>query len=679
MQTSVMPIKSMKSISILAIKVFLICLFTLSSILCPLSCRMDDGAVEIIKNDYDPPVLQSVEVTGARTANITFSKPIIPVNAYSTESCGDTSLADCKVSGDVLTITTAYDLAIGEQYTLGGQVRDEGGNTLHYAVPVLGFNNNPAAVIIMSVHPKSEKDSKAGNYKDEFIQLYVTRAGNISGFSIRTGRLGDERLILPKAEVSKGEIVTVHLQTAEEGCIDEAAEDLSLAVSRYASKVRDVWVRAVDSSSGEVQWARNTKKTNCLGESDEAVLLMNGEEVLDAVLYATGEVDEWKGSAGYELASMAVEAGLWEREGCDGAVIIDKAFTAATILKRNIDATGGGEIGGDWYKTSFIKKIEQKVLTSLYAGDGNSGGGGDNTEGGNSGGGGGNGNSGGGGDDDYDEEGEIAGGKGGGGSAGGGGGNSGGSNSGKRPLLSLPPPKCLGNPPRVIISSVHPAYTSAIDSEAGKVFKEEFIQLFVLGGGNLSHLTVNTGKLGSSNYYPLPEAEVKAGDIVTVHLRRVGQGCNDEVGEELFLASSWYSCEKIRDVWIDNVYDPAVKKGAPALDRSEDSVAVFCGENKVMMDAVFYSVEGTAVFKSIDTADIVRRAVEAGLFTSDNPESGVTIDKAFTPAVIMQRNGCRGLLREAKKGNLPPVITVQQWSKKPFSKKVEQDLLTFVD
>lgn len=660
-----------KSVALFAARTVAICLIALLGITCPFSCTMDEGAIKIVKNEYDSPTLESVEVTGARTVALTFSKAVEAINAYVCKNeNGEATPAQCSESEEVLTVTAASDLEIGKQYVIGGRVKDGGGNTLTFALPVLGFNSNPATVVISAVHPKYEKDSKAGNFKDEFIQLYTLRGGNLSGFTVHTGKLGTAKLVLPAVGVKAGEIVTVHFQALEDGCKDEDGEDKSIASSRYSSpKVRDVWAYLIDyTKSADDAWVKNTA-TNCLGESDEVVLIKNGRNLLDAVLYAAAGTDEWKNDTYYDLAEEAVEEGLWAGDSPADAIVLDRAMTAATILKRNGCASltcGGTADRGDWAKTSFAKKIEQKVLASLDADEipPSGGGGGGNIDG-----------------EDEGEDEEDGGNSGGSSSGSGGGGSSGGGNSGHKAALPLPAPKCTGDVPRVIICSVHPAYTSATDSVMGKVYKEEFIQLFALKGGNLSHLTVSTGKLGSANFYPLSDADVSAGEIITVHLRRVGEGCTNETGSELFLAGSWYSCDEVRDVWIDNVYDPATKKGAAALDRNEDAVAVFCGQDKVMMDAVLYSVAGTAQWKSADTNDIAQAAQKAGVWTSASPLQCITVESKFTPATILQRGGCRKLQKAAQNGTLPSVIiqSASEWKKKPFGKAVEQQLLSFVD
>lgn len=99
-----------------------------------------------------------------------------------------------------------------------------------------------------------------------------------------------------------------------------------------------------------------------------------------------------------------------------------------------------------------------------------------------------------------------------------------------------------------------------------------------------------------------------------------------------------------------------------------------------MMDAVFYSVMGTADWKSQDAKDIAIAAVSAGIWPVASPSAGIRIDKAFTPATILQRNGCRNLLRAQNNGKAPHIIPGStDWKKKPFSKAFEQDLLPFVD
>lgn len=659
-----------------ALKSAAICAAVIAGISCPVSCAMEEGGVEIVKNNYDSPSLESVVVKDERNVDVTFSKTVSPINTYFCTDDGEQDTAKCFGGGDVVTVTANSDLYIGKTYILGGKVKDGGGNTLTFAVPVLGYNSHPAEVIISAVHPKYEKDSKAQNYKDEFIQLYVTKAGNLSGFTLHTGKMGATELFLPTAEVNKGEIVTVHLQALENGCKDETGDNTNLASSRYSSRVRDVWAYLVDytKGAGEDVWAKNTA-TNCLSESDEVILLCNGDEVLDAVLYAAEDTPEWNSATSYDLSARAVEKGIWKGAETSCGVVIDKPLTAAKILKRVGAFGGGGQTSSDWVKADFSKSVEQNVLASLGAQEGASTHSDD-------------------GEESTGEEGGSLGSSSSGGSSSGSSSPSGGNASasgstsssssgstGRRPMLSLPAPLCEGTCPRVIISSVHPAYTSAKDSDGDKVYKTEFIQLYALTDGNLSHLTVSTGKLGSRNFYPLPSAPIKAGDIVTVHLRRVGMGCTDETdAKEIYLASAWYTSRELRDVWIDNVYNPLTKKGAAALDREADAVAVYSGRDKKMMDAVLYAVVGTTQWKSADAKDIAQTAQSAGIWESSSPVDSIQVDKSFTPATILQRNGCRELLSASKRGETPSVIRCgTDWTKRPFAKKDEEFLLQFID
>lgn len=667
---SAMPSYALKCLSILA-KTTVICAIVLSSAISPISCAMDDGEVKIIQNNYDSPKLESVLVTGARTVEMTFSKSVSPIRTYfCTYEDEIIDEAESSGGGDILTVTSGNDLAIGKKYILGGKVLDGGGNTLSFLVPLLGYNSHPAGASICAVHPKCEKDSKAQNYKDEFIQLYITQSGNLSGFTLKSGKMGAAELVLPAVEVAEGETVTVHLQALEDGCQDETGDNTSLSSSRYSSRLRDIYAYAIDLTKGDSPdaWSKNTA-TNCLSESDDVILLCNGGKVLDAVMYAAADTQEWSSGTSYDLSSKAAEAGFWNSAEPSDCAVIDKAFTAAWILKRTGHLKGGKQSGSDWKKIDFSKKNEQNVLLSLGTvtpSDPSKEGGED-------------------GDDSSSSSSSGGSGSGGGGSSGSSSssGSSGGSsgNTGFRPAIPLPNPSCTGSAPRVIISSVHPAYTSGKDSYGDKVYKTEFIQLYALTDGNLSHLTISTGKLGCANFYPLPAAPIKAGDIITVHLRRVGLGCIDETDEkELFLANAWYTSESLRDVWIDNVYDPSSKKGAPALDRNEDVVAVFSGRGKEMMDAVPYSVQGTTEWKSNDAKAIALAAVSAGIWPSASPLSGIQVDKAFTPATILQRNGCRELLSRSKDGNLPSVIRgTADWRKRPFGKADEEYLLQFID
>lgn len=97
--------------------------------------------------------------------------------------------------------------------------------------------------------------------------------------------------------------------------------------------------------------------------------------------------------------------------------------------------------------------------------------------------------------------------------------------------------------PNVILSEIRSAYTKP---------KYEFIEFFVLTDGNLAGMELLSAYDGPEADYVFPAVEVKKGDYFVLHMRNDGEGCIDEVGDNLNLAFYSDSVENVRDLWVSN-------------------------------------------------------------------------------------------------------------------------------
>ena len=81
------------------------------------------------------------------------------------------------------------------------------------------------------------------------------------------------------------------------------------------------------------------------------------------------------------------------------------------------------------------------------------------------------------------------------------------------------------NPARVILSEVRNAYgTTSVKDEEGvsrSVHRSEYVELYVLKGGNLCGIEICSASDGSEKKYTMPSIDVETGEYITVHMRTV--------------------------------------------------------------------------------------------------------------------------------------------------------------
>ncbi len=113
------------------------------------------------------------------------------------------------------------------------------------------------------------------------------------------------------------------------------------------------------------------------------------------------------------------------------------------------------------------------------------------------------------------------------------------------------------NPAKLIFSEIRNAYgTAKVDGNS--VHKSEFAEFYVLKSGNLSGFEIYSAVDGDEKKYEFPAVEVKAGDYITVHMRKInadgidGEGMISELEEDLSLSTHIDSCSSARDLWSSN-------------------------------------------------------------------------------------------------------------------------------
>lgn len=179
--------------------------------------------------------------------------------------------------------------------------------------------------------------------------------------------------------------------------------------------------------------------------------------------------------------------------------------------------------------------------------------------------------------------------------------------------------------PKLIICEIRNAYSS-------KKNKYEFVKLYCLQGGNLSGLELASAGDGKDKSYRFPPIEVKQGQYITVHLRRMKNedgtftqdGMTDETNGIITESTATDASSLSWDFWVDNQKSRISPSDIIVLQDSADSS---------IMDAVmFMTPKGEAESLNQKYAKACAAVEQSGLWLdADGTESG-----DFTSAFIAQ-------------------------------------------
>lgn len=183
------------------------------------------------------------------------------------------------------------------------------------------------------------------------------------------------------------------------------------------------------------------------------------------------------------------------------------------------------------------------------------------------------------------------------------------------------------NPARVILSEVRNAYgTASVKDETGtsqKVHRSEYVELYVLRGGNLCGIEVCSAADGEDKKFTFPSVGVNAGDYVTVHMRTIdadeldGEGMISEMGDDLTLSTHEDSCNTARDLWSENT---------KSCFADSDIIYLRDSYSGKILDALVYA-KSTVVFWKDAFNDVVNAVEASGVWGSEVfPENGVSSD-----------------------------------------------------
>ncbi|MBP5157117.1 MAG: hypothetical protein ILP18_04505 [Treponema sp.] len=333
----------------------------------PISCSMagsDDSALSfrvaspgstggaaLKVQSSSPPVLRSFLVDSSSGMTLEFDKLVSITDASLCPSDGGTPVSvscDEGEGGMSVRLRFSSETKIGVAYDLKAVAHDADGNTLGFSVSFDGYNANLPDLVLCEV--RNAYSSKANKY--EFVRLYCSKAGNLSGLELLSAGDGEAKsFVFPAVEVSEGEYVCVHLRKMkdedgawkQQGMTDEDCGDIRAST-------------AVDSSDGTWDFWQDNQKSR-LSPSD-IVMLRNRTDgrVVDAFLFRDPkkEAADWDGK--YASFLKAVEqSGRWldgegnvstEFESAFVAEGITSSAVTRTMRRRKLDA--GPSSAADW-------------------------------------------------------------------------------------------------------------------------------------------------------------------------------------------------------------------------------------------------------------------------------------------------------------------------------------------
>ncbi len=175
------------------------------------------------------------------------------------------------------------------------------------------------------------------------------------------------------------------------------------------------------------------------------------------------------------------------------------------------------------------------------------------------------------------------------------------------------------------ITEVHPKYAG--ESKGNGIFKNEYVLFKAKKSGNLSGLRFFSANDGTERAYDFPSVNVKSGEKIALHLRKKGEGCFDELEDNLDVSSAYYSKSDGRDLWAEN-------EKACLGDLSDVLVLenMFSSE---IVDAVLYSSSDALDWKNDFLRKTAARVCSEGFWKGDGTvvcafkSDGITASKSF--------------------------------------------------
>jgi hypothetical protein len=293
-----------------------------------------EAAAQILGKSSEAPVFISCKAVSETEIDFMFSLPVKVTSLHFSPEIQP----DVIENGSTVRVSFNGGLGLGEQVTADLLAEDDNGNTINVLVPFRSRNDRLPSLLITEIRTEYTKP------KCEFIELKTLEAGNLGALRVFVAGNYKAPLIyeFPSIEVAKGEYITLHLRTTEEGSNrDELGHNLDYSGGADSSPTaRDIWIPG---------------NSELLHKTDAVYLLDQDDSVVDAVMFSEN-ADSWSGKAYFtEAAEFLYNAAAWkspDNKICDSsnAVRSARTTTSRTICR---DETLGkdSDTATDWYIT----------------------------------------------------------------------------------------------------------------------------------------------------------------------------------------------------------------------------------------------------------------------------------------------------------------------------------------
>ena len=187
------------------------------------------------------------------------------------------------------------------------------------------------------------------------------------------------------------------------------------------------------------------------------------------------------------------------------------------------------------------------------------------------------------------------------------------------------------------------------------IYRNEFVELLVLKGGNLAGLELLSGYDGDAKKYVFPAIEVQTGQVIVVHMRKRGNGCISEEDDNLAQAFASYTGDEVRDLWTDIE--------STTLGNKTDIILIKnCADNRVI-DAVMFRASNIEAWTKtmIEYSQLID---ESGIYESGDIENAFVTD-GLTATKTLVRTDAGGLQEKVLSGeelDYPVPSSPEVWS-----------------
>ncbi len=173
------------------------------------------------------------------------------------------------------------------------------------------------------------------------------------------------------------------------------------------------------------------------------------------------------------------------------------------------------------------------------------------------------------------------------------------------------------SPARLLLSEVRTTHSSS----GGEIKKAEYVEFYVLKGGNTLGLEVVSGSDGEDKKYVFPDMEVCTGEYIVVHYRTVKDGlCISETGSDLTLSTATDSSAS-RDLWIENTES--------AIGDNDVIILRDSGRNTII-DAVLFCASGKEKWYYKEQTNLAAAAFAGGVWEDGSDVTYATCSDNIT-------------------------------------------------